>query len=36
MKAASVIELPRNILHTTGTSIGDEIEIVLGREASTQ
>jgi len=36
MKAASVIELPRNILHSTGTSIGDEIEIVLGREASTQ
>ena len=38
MQAASVIELPRNILHSTGTSIGDEIEIVLGqaREASTQ
>ncbi|HTE89999.1 MAG TPA: DUF192 domain-containing protein [Terriglobales bacterium] len=36
MQAASVIELPRNILHTTGTSIGDEIEIVLGREASTE
>jgi uncharacterized protein len=36
MKAASVIELPRNILHSTGTSIGDEIEIVLGREAGTQ
>jgi uncharacterized protein len=36
MQAASVIELPRNILHTTGTSIGDEIEIVLGqaREAT--
>jgi hypothetical protein len=31
MQAASVIELPRNILHSTGTSIGDEIEIVLGR-----
>lgn len=38
MQAASVIELPRNILHSTGTSVGDEIEIVLGRtrEASTQ
>ncbi len=36
MQAASVIELPRNILHTTGTSIGDEIEIVLGREANTE
>ena len=38
MQAASVIELPRNMLHSTGTSLGDEIEIVLGqaREASTQ
>src|SRR5437899_8169355 len=38
MQAPSVIELPRNILHSTGTSLGDEIEIVLGqaREASTQ
>jgi uncharacterized membrane protein (UPF0127 family) len=38
MQAASVIELPRNILHSTGTSVGDEIEIVLGRarEANTQ
>jgi uncharacterized membrane protein (UPF0127 family) len=36
MQAASVIELPCNILHTTGTSIGDEIEIVLGREANTE
>ncbi|HMH01667.1 MAG TPA: DUF192 domain-containing protein [Terriglobales bacterium] len=36
MQAASVIELPRNILHTTGTSIGDEIEIVLGREANAE
>ena len=37
-QAASVIELPRNILHSTGTSIGDEIEIVLGqdREASSE
>jgi uncharacterized protein len=34
MQAASVIELPCNILHSTGTSIGDEIEIVLGREAN--
>ena len=36
MQAASVIELPRNILHSTGTSVGDEIEIVLGqaREAT--
>jgi uncharacterized membrane protein (UPF0127 family) len=33
MQAASVIELPRNILHSTGTSIGDEIEIVLGKAA---
>ena len=31
MQAASVIELPRNILHSTGTSVGDEIEIVLGQ-----
>ena len=38
MQAASVIELPRNMLYSTGTSLGDEIEIVLGqaREASTQ
>jgi uncharacterized protein len=38
MQAASVIELPRNILHSTGTSVGDEIEIVLGqaREASSE
>ena len=36
MQAASVIELPCNILHTTGTSIGDEIEIVLGGEAYTE
>jgi uncharacterized membrane protein (UPF0127 family) len=38
MQAASVIELPRNILHSTGTLVGDEIEIVLGRarEGSTQ
>ena len=36
MQAASVIELPCNILHSTGTSIGDEIEIVLGREANTE
>ena len=38
MRAASVIELPRTILHSTGTSIGDEIEIVLGKitEASTE
>lgn len=38
MRAASVIELPRNILNSTGTSIGDEIEIVLGKtpEVSTE
>ena len=38
MQAASVIELPCNILHSTGTSLGDEIEIVLGdaREARTE
>jgi uncharacterized membrane protein (UPF0127 family) len=30
MKAASVIELPENTLKSTGTSIGDEIEIALG------
>ena len=38
MRAASVIELPRTILHSTGTSVGDEIEIVLGKitEASTE
>ena len=38
MQAASVIELPCNILHSTGTSLGDEIEIVLGqaREARSE
>jgi uncharacterized membrane protein (UPF0127 family) len=38
MRTASVIELPRNILNSTGTSIGDEIEIVLGKtpEVSTE
>jgi uncharacterized membrane protein (UPF0127 family) len=38
MQAASVIELPCNILHSTGTSVGDEIEIILGHphEASTE
>jgi uncharacterized membrane protein (UPF0127 family) len=31
MKAASVIELPGNTLKSTGTSVGDEIEIKLGQ-----
>jgi uncharacterized membrane protein (UPF0127 family) len=37
MRAASVLELPGNTLKSSGTSIGDEIEIALGqaREAST-
>ena len=37
MRAASVLELPGKTLNTTGTVIGDEIEIALGQagEAST-
>ena len=31
MKAASVIELPGNILRATGTTVGDQIEITLGQ-----
>ena len=36
-KAVSVLELPANTLDTTGTSLGDELEIAMGqhREAST-
>jgi len=35
--AASVLELPANTLNSTGTAVGDEIEIALGhaREART-
>jgi uncharacterized membrane protein (UPF0127 family) len=29
MRAASVLELPRQTLHATGTALGDEIEIGL-------
>ncbi len=36
MQAASVLELPGNTLHSTGTSVGDQIEIALEpREAVT-
>jgi len=37
MKTASVLELPGNTLKSSGTTIGDEIEIALGQpqEAST-
>jgi hypothetical protein len=35
MKAASVIELPENTLISTGTTVGDEIEITLGQPAPT-
>ena len=37
MRAASVLELPGNTLKSSGTAIGDEIEIALGQtaEAST-
>jgi uncharacterized membrane protein (UPF0127 family) len=37
MRAASVLELPGNTLSSTGTAIGDEIEIALGQapEAAT-
>lgn len=37
MRAASVLELPNDTLHSTGTTIGDQIEIALGTpgEAST-
>jgi len=31
MKAASVLELPGNTLHSTGTVIGDRVEIELGK-----
>ena len=30
MKAASVLELPCNTLHSTGTALGDRVEIELG------
>jgi uncharacterized membrane protein (UPF0127 family) len=30
MRAASVLELPSNTIQSTGTSLGDEIEITLG------
>jgi uncharacterized membrane protein (UPF0127 family) len=38
MSTASVLELPSNTLKSSGTNIGDEIEIALGaaREASTR
>ena len=32
MKTSSVIELPGNTLKSTGTAIGDEIEIALGKK----
>jgi uncharacterized membrane protein (UPF0127 family) len=37
MHTASVLELPGNTLESSGTAVGDEIEIALGqtREAST-
>jgi len=31
MKTSSVLELPANTLKATGTTVGDEIEITLGR-----
>jgi uncharacterized protein len=31
MRAASVLELPRQALHGTGTAVGDKIEIALGK-----
>jgi uncharacterized protein len=31
MAAASILELPRNTLTSTGTALGDEIEIALGQ-----
>jgi uncharacterized membrane protein (UPF0127 family) len=31
MKAESVLELPENTLQETGTDVGDEIEIAMGR-----
>jgi uncharacterized protein len=31
MKAESVLELPENTLQETGTAVGDEIEIAMGR-----
>ncbi len=30
LKAASVLELPGNTLHSTGTAVGDRVEIELG------
>ncbi|HEX4487891.1 MAG TPA: DUF192 domain-containing protein [Terriglobales bacterium] len=33
-QAASVLELPGSALGPTGTSVGDEIEIVLGKKAA--
>ena len=33
MRAASVLELPQQTLHSTGTAVGDEIEIALGERA---
>jgi len=31
LKAASVLELPGNTLHSTGTAVGDRVEIKLGK-----
>jgi uncharacterized membrane protein (UPF0127 family) len=31
LQAASVLELPENTLHSSGTAIGDELEIALGK-----
>jgi len=31
MKASSVLELPNNTLHSTGTSVGDRVEIEMGK-----
>jgi uncharacterized membrane protein (UPF0127 family) len=31
LRAASVIELPENTLQPSGTAVGDQIEIVLGK-----
>jgi len=36
MRAASVLELPCDTLHSTGTALGDEIEIALVRSEATR
>jgi uncharacterized membrane protein (UPF0127 family) len=35
LRAASVLELPQDTLRSTATTLGDEIDIAMGRERET-